>query len=183
MLCRNPCSGGRAGRAGFTLLELILAVTALAVALTGISALLASSMALRASNEDSDASLEAVTSRIDAIKATPFSEAFARFNATVADDPIVGLSPGAGFAVRGLEPVPGDPDGLVGEVLFPGDGVALREDFQDRELGMPRDLNEDGPIDNLDHALDYHVLPLRVRLVWQGPDGVRRLELITTLSD
>lgn len=175
--------GSMTGRGGFSLLELIIAVAALAMALTGVSALLSSSMQLRRSNDDSCAALEAIASTIDAVKSTPLSEAFQRFNATTADDPVAGASPGAGFAVLGLEPVAGDVDGLVGEVFFPGDGLTLREDFVDRELGMPRDLNEDGPVDNLDHALDYHILPLRVRLVWQGPKGIRRLELVTTLSD
>lgn len=170
-------------RGGFSLLELIVAVTALTVTMAGISALIASSMSLRRSNDDSGQALVGATSGLDLVKATPFAEAFLRFNGTTADDPVAGLSPGPGFAVPGLEPVPGDPDGLVGELIFPGDGIALREDSQDRELGMPRDLNQDGKIDNLDHSIDYRVLPVRVRLVWQGSTGPRRLELVTTLCD
>ena len=38
--------------------------------------------------------------------------------------------PGSGFAVAGLEPVEGDPDGLVGEIVFPTlstvSGIELR---------------------------------------------------------
>lgn len=59
----------------------------------------------------------------------------------------------------------------------------LREDFEDEELGLPRDLNGDNILDDLDHADDYLILPVRIRLEWQGVAGTRRFELFTMLCD
>jgi len=129
--------------------------------------------------------LQAAESSIEALQAAVFSEAFARFNATIADDPPGGESPGAAFDVPGLSPWPGDPDGLPGEILFPGDNVELRENVADVELGMPRDLTLDDPpvIDGLDHSGDYRVLPVRVRVRWRGVLGEREVTLGTILNN
>jgi hypothetical protein len=48
---------------------------------------------------------------------------------------------------------------------------------------MRRDLDGDGTIDGDDHAADYRVLPVRVRVRWRGPDGDRELFLVTVLSN
>jgi hypothetical protein len=49
-------------------------------------------------------------------------------------------------------------------------------------LGMPRDLTGDILIDNFDHAADYRILPVRVRVSWTGKSGPRSIELQTLLS-
>ena len=111
----------------------------------------------------------------------PRAEVFARYNATAADDPTSGDSPGAAFDVVGLAPLPGDPDGRVGSIEFPGDGIELREDDVDRDLGMPRDLNGDGILDASDHALDYLLLPVRVTVSFAGQGGPRTISFVTYL--
>ena len=93
---------------------------------------------------------------------------------------------GAAFDVDGLEPQDGDADGRVGQILFPVEPLLpgiLREDLNQAELGTPRDLNNDGAIDALDHALDYVVLPVLVRVDWAGPAGDSRVEFRTIISD
>jgi hypothetical protein len=47
---------------------------------------------------------------------------------------------------------------------------------------MPRDLTADNKIDGADHASDYFVLPVRVRLEWKGASGNRILEIDTLVS-
>ncbi|MCI0635908.1 MAG: hypothetical protein L0206_18620, partial [Actinobacteria bacterium] len=123
----------------------------------------------------------AALSAVDQVRSVPFAEAFARFNAT-ADDDLAGTCPGSSFDAPGLEAVPADPDGLPGEILFPGDGFLLSEEVDDASLGMPRDLSGDGAIDGADHAADYVVLPVKVRVEWTGPSGPRRIEVVTTLA-
>jgi len=116
---------------------------------------------------------------MEALLLTDFEEVFASYNETAADDG--GLAQpaiGANFAIAGLSPQEGDPDGLPGRVVFPLMGGVpreqLREDVFDPFLGMPHDLNGDGAIDALDHSLDYVILPVRVVVEWKGAGGVER---------
>jgi hypothetical protein len=93
------------------------------------------------------------------------------------------VSPGNSFAVHGLSPQSGDADGCAGAIQFPGNGLKLREDGSDAELGMPRDLDGDGLTDATDHAGDYRLLPVRVVISWHGKTGNSSLELVTVLTD
>lgn len=120
---------------------------------------------------------------IEALQGEVFREAFVRYNAIPDDDPAGGDSPGDSFAVAGLEPLPADPDGLPGEVIFPGDGVQLLEHVVDVELGMPRDLGGATGVDADDHASDYRALPVMVRVRWRGISGEQEIVLATTLSN
>ena len=70
--------------------------------------------------------------------------------------------------------MPNDADGRPGEVLFPTPTLTsseLRENTVDANWGMPRDLNGDGAIDAANHATDYKLLPVRVRVHWQSSNG------------
>ena len=149
-----------------------------------ISALV-SAMTLGRINRETSKAVDAAQSVVEQLQGEAiFSEVFYRFNATTADDPGTGVSPGWNFAVPGLNVQPGDPDGFVGQILFPGDGVELREDPNDLDLGMPRDLNGDLlPPDPNDHSGDYNVLPVRIRIDWNGARGNRRVEIITVIAN
>jgi len=74
-----------------------------------------------------------------------------------------------------------------GGVAFPGPAESerwwLREDFEDKSLGMPRDLSGDYLIDDEDHGEDYVRLPVCVRVTWQGPSGPRVFEVHSILAD
>jgi type II secretory pathway pseudopilin PulG len=59
----------------------------------------------------------------------------------------------------------------------------LREDYQDEGLGLPRDLNGDSILDSLDHSKDYILLPILIRVKWEGENGPRVFEVYTMLSD
>ena len=72
--------------------------------------------------------------------------------------------------------MPGDPDGLAGEIIFPVAGGELREDLVDAELGFPRDLDGDG-IDGQAHNGDYEILPILIRVRWTGQLGERTFDL------
>jgi prepilin-type N-terminal cleavage/methylation domain-containing protein len=176
-------AGSRSGRRGLTLLELAIALLLFALgAGASVQLLLRSSALLRASAER-DLALEAAQGVLEALQSSDFVEAFVRFNASPFDDPPLGASPGNSFDAPGLEARPGDPDGLPGQIIFPGGGIVLREDANDVEMGMPRDLNGDAIIDLADHAADYRVLPLRIRVTWTGASGNEDLEIAATLSN
>ena len=117
-----------------------------------------------------------------------FEELYARFNVDTSDDPESGDSPGPWFQVQGLQPLSSSTSGFQGmihlpEHLRPDGGSELREDLIDSELGMPRDLTGDNLIDGADHAQDYMILPVRVRVEWRGHCGERSFELVTLMTE
>lgn len=179
-------SRGRSRR-GLTLLELALCLTLL---VSGITAIARLTLGVRRSAEvarESELATQAAKAMLERVQAEAFAQAFRSFNASGADDPSgPNTAPGANFAVPGLRPVPGDPDGRPGQVVFPtnpADPTQLREDVVDTKLGMPHDLNGDGVIDAANHATDYKLLPVLVRVRWQAPDGsIATVELKTMLA-
>ena len=102
------------------------------------------------------------------------------------DDPGgAGTAPGPNFVIAGLQPLKNDADGCVGEIVLPtvsGAGSILREDVVDLSLGTPRDLNLDGVTDGGNHALDYRILPVLVRLRWRGEHGPQEIVMRTILG-
>jgi len=154
---------------GFSLLEILISLVVFMIAAGAAVSSLVSTISLGRVSSETGRALDAAHDMIERIQGETFNEVFARYNANPADDPGgAGTAPGNGFAVFGLNPQAGDPDGLVGEIFFPGNGTQLREDVVDRELGMPRDLNGDGFVDGNDHAMNYEVIPVRVRIRWFG---------------
>ena len=169
-----------------TYLELAVAMAVLAIALSTVSRLLVSSASLAETNRESAIATEATRLVMEEIQAANFRNAFSLYNATDADDPVGGTVPGSSFDVLGLDPVPGDPDGRVGEIVMPWDPnthAILREDLEIQGLGAARDLNADGAIDKGDHSADYEILPILVRLEWQGAAGPQLLENRMLLVD
>ena len=58
----------------------------------------------------------------------------------------------------------------------------LREDYVDKRMGMPRDLNGDSLIDSYDHSGDYILLPVHISIEWRGDFGPRRFDLYTQIA-
>ena len=174
-------------RRGLTIVEITITMAILIVVLAGFAqAMLASMVASKAHRE---ASLAADGARriVERLQASEFDDAFKAFNSTPADNAgALDVLP-AGFAVAGLQPRANDPDGLVGRILFPevvgSSGIELREDLQSFSLDMPRDLNGDGVVDAANHATDYEILPVVVRVEWRGAAGPGTFEYKTILSD
>ena len=179
--------GGRNGRrAGFTLVEVMIAIVVVLLALAGYSHSLVSSMVAADTDEEIRRATEAARTVMEEIQGADLADVFVLYNHTVADDPVGEDAPGAAFGAPGLTPLKNDPDGFVGEVQLPtmtiGGVEQIREDVVNDALGMPRDLNGDGDIDSNDHSGDYVILPVRIRMQWRGPRGRASLEYYTLLS-
>jgi hypothetical protein len=171
----------RARRAqGHSLVELAIALTVFTVGSGGMILCHLGAQGLSRANRETEMAVSAALSAVDQVRSVPFAQAFARFN-TTEDDDLAGSCPGSSFDVVGLEAVAGDPDGLPGEILFPGDGLLLSEADADAALGMPRDLNGDADKDD-ELAAGYVVLPVKVRVEWAGASGERHIEMVTTLA-
>jgi hypothetical protein len=68
---------------------------------------------------------------------------------------------------------------MVGEIHFPEVEGVLRETAMFAKLGMPRDLNGDGAVDNQPRTTDYRVLPVHLRVAWRGANSDHSLEMHT----
>ncbi len=169
------------------MLELVIASTTLVIGVLGFSkAIYAWNRAAEGSRLKTTA-VQAARRMVEDIQSRDFNEAFALFNNNPLDDPVGIVGPGPNFAIAGLTPLTNDPDGFVGEVVFPtvsaGGIDVLREDVTILQLGTPRDLNGDGVVDAADHSADYRLLPVLVRVRWRGPNGDSRLEVKTILGE
>lgn len=177
----------RRRRAGMTLIELAMALTILSIAFLMYASTSISVNRQREATRESSIAAFAARDVIENLRAEPIGNVYALYNSDPADDPGgPGTAVGSRFPVPELKPVPGMPDGMIGEVQLPTMEVApgvweVREDLVRPDLGMPRDLNGDSIIDSVDHADDYVQLPVRVRLDWKGRYGLRSLKMDTLL--
>lgn len=176
---KTPKASLRAARrGGYTLVEIAVSAVILTVGVLGLVAAVTAADKLVAASRQTRAAFDAARSLCEDMQARPIAEAFAAYNATLADDPVAATAPGARFDVSGLAACKDDVDGRVGEILFPSpDGVVLREDTVDTALGMPRDLDGDGLVSNGPPAGDLLVLPVRVRVRWNGLRGPQFVEV------
>jgi len=182
---RTPAGGRARRRRGLTMIEIVCALAVLVLGVLGFSQALVGALRANVTTREATLATQAARSRIETLQATPFEEVFALYNATDADDPAGGTAPGAGFAVPGLQALPGDADGLPGEIFFPvvaGAPGVLREDAGNAALGMPRDLDGDLFVDAADHSDDYRLLPVLVRVTWRGTKGRGQVEVKTLLG-
>ena len=176
-------------RAGLTLLELAVALTILTIAFLMYSSTAISANRQRDASRENSIASDATREMLETLRSVPLAEVYGRYNHEGSDDPgVPGSAPGHRWVVASLNPIPGMPDGTIGEVQFPEMEVAegvweLREDLVRPELGMPRDLNGDSIIDSRDHSDDYVMLPVRVVLAWQGRFGPRVQGMNTQLVD
>lgn len=168
-------------RAGFSLVDVCVALAILAIALGTLIGSVFYALRLEEANEETAAASQLMRTLFERIDAQPFEEIYASYNQSPDDDP----DPGVDYLALLENDDPlltlGRKGGPEIEVLFPGDGIELREDGVDPALGMPRDLNGDSGTDGLDHSGDYELLPITLRLTWDGASGPRSLEMSTLL--
>jgi hypothetical protein len=134
---------------------------------------------------------------------TSFLDIYHDFNGVERRSARQGHGPGNLFEVRDSRPAP-TRHGLAGRVVMPaaragrgeaeanswaaasaarGHPVAAAQDYEDKKLGLPRDLNGNNVIDTSNHSSDYLLLPVRIEIKWKGIAGPRSMEILTQLSD
>ena len=175
------------------MIELLLVMSVVMIALSVLSQSMGTAIKLTGVNRETALAVDGVQEMVELLDGSDqFATLFALYNDEPNDDPgVVGSAPGSGFVVDGLHPADDDPDGFVGEIVFPAElgpsGLELHEIVDDAELtalfGMPRDLDGSGAPDVNDHSGDYQLLPVAVRVRWKGATGVRELQILTLLAD
>ena len=179
----NETRAARSPTAGVTLLETLIGMAFFAVAALSVMHVMIHSLRLDAVNRETAVAMLAARRVIHQMRATPFDQVFAEFNADPKDDPTgEGLAHGSACAVPDLP----EYDDVVlaprGEIVFPvADNGDLREDLDMPLLSLPRDLSGDGQIDGKDHRDDIVALPVLVQVRWTGTAGPRRVELHAVL--
>ena len=154
----------------------LLAVGAASVLLTMVYGL-----QLDGTNRETSAASRGARAVLEQIRAEDLADVLTLYNADASDDPDgAGSAPGDAFGITFLERTAGatSPGSVV--LPFDTDGV-VRETADLPELGFPRDLNGDGVLDADDRSADLLVLPVIVRVRWDGVNGERVLAYRTVL--
>ncbi len=159
----------------------MIALTVISVAVYMLSSTITATMMHSSARKKRTLSVEAAMNVLEHMRAVPFEELYLLYNDNTDDDPDgPGTAPGATFKVEGLRPREGET--AVGFILMPSLEGKLRENLNIPELGLPRDLNGDLVIDALDHAEDYKVLPIQIRVEWTGSSGDGHLQMTSMFS-
>jgi len=167
-------TGNGSRKGGLTLVELMVAMSVLMI---GMLALTSSSLAahtLRRGDHQQQlagAALHSMMETTRAVSSAALTDITGWGHALPA-----ALAPGGSigntFDVPGLEPWEGARS--VGTI-----GVIVDETLTDGELGLdmglPRDLDNDGAIDNPDVRANARLLPIVISLRWRGVGGDRQL--------
>ncbi|MBI5364976.1 MAG: hypothetical protein HZA53_17495 [Planctomycetes bacterium] len=170
------------------MVEITVAASVLVIGALGMVTSVAASLRLVDANRESMVAHQAARGLAEQMQNLTFAQVFATYNANAADDPGgAGRAPGATFDVGGLRVPTAHGGGVaaatrVGAIEFPtlASGV-LSESVVDARLGMPRDLNGDGVITNGAMPGSYLLLPVRIRLRWQGAGGTHTMTVETLL--
>lgn len=171
----------RGRRQGFTLVEVMIALTVISVAVYMLSSTITATMVHSSARKERTLSVESAMNVLEHMRAVPFEDLYILYNDNADDDPNgPGTAPGSTFNVRGLKPREGAQ--AVGFITLPVLEGKLRENLNIPELSLPRDLNGDLVIDDLDHAGDYKVLPIQVRIEWTGSSGEGHLVMSSMFS-
>jgi hypothetical protein len=148
---------------GFAITDAVVAMLLLTIAVGGLAGSVTFGLKLHRTNQESAVAEQAARAIVAELRTETFDDIFSVFSAN------------PNIAVAGLNAQPDDPDGMVAELVFPttvaGGPLELHENAPMPALGCPRDLNGDGATDAANHAGDYVVLPVTVRLRWRGAAG------------
>lgn len=161
-------------RAGFTILEAVVALAAFAIVLLGLVAVVTSVLRSSRSTVETRAAARALNAAVENLRGHEFDTLFVDYSVTG--------TPGATFSISDLE---APPDGTPqGEVVFLGETDVL--DF----LGQNADFDGDGLFDSpaptsAVEAAGWVALPVLVRVSWRdaGSQETRSAEVRTIIYD
>jgi prepilin-type N-terminal cleavage/methylation domain-containing protein len=162
----------RSSRAGFSLVEMVIALGIIAIALTGMISVIHYSSRSNYNSRERMLALRAAERKIEEMGSHPFKQIFQEY---YVDRAVRKLDI---IEVPGLKPVKGATS--VGVVRFPVDaGGKLLEDLTGKLMdpvgnkpSADIDIDGDGAINvGVDKSGDYELLPVSIELSWNGTMG------------
>jgi len=156
--------------AGFTLIELAIAVSILMIGMVSVLSATSRMHSLRKQNRERSLAQNATRSVAERIHARSYE--LSESPETWAEDLIAEFSDGGAhghtFDVRVLSALPDrEADGLI---TFVTNETETDQDLGIR-IGMPRDLNADGDDNDLDVAGDARIIPVILEVRWRSQSG------------
>ncbi len=174
-------------RAGFALIEMVIAASILMIGALGFLQLFAAAADLNGTNREgaiARAAAQRALTRLAAFE--PREDLFALHNDDPSDDPAGEPLAGfllSGFEVDGLRPRSEDPDSRVGRVIFPIDPItgALHPEFMSSDFAVAPALIGAGVSEEVADAYSL-LLPVVVRVEWQHKGRPIQHEIVTLIS-
>lgn len=162
-----------------------MALVVLSISLGVLVGAVFSGIRLARTDEETAQASQALRTALARIGALAPRDAFAILNDEDGDD-LPGQSADSYLAVDELLLSDREGTPVTIQITFPVEADApgvVREDLELPALGLPRDLDGDGEIDAADHSADLVLLPVLLRLEWQGSAGPQSLQMATILGD
>ena len=165
----------------------MVSILVMSVAVYILTSTVAASVTHSSAKAERSVAVEAAMNALENIRSMPQEDVFRMFNSDPTDDPYgAGTAAGPTFDVVGLDPQinGGGAPIPIGRVLVPENARGELVETDDLPaFGFPRDVNGNLGIEPGNRADDYLVLPITIRIQWQGRMGPRTFELSTMLVD
>lgn len=175
----NAGIGGiRRLRRGVTIVELVVALGVLAVALTALLGVLFSSGALQETTRERAAAYNFIRKLLEEMRSTPqFNQIYSLYKPGGANYPTaqylrehLGLNPPS--------------SGSQLTIQFPEKNGTLNESVTDTDLGMPKDLDWSGDVEDKDVSGTYKILPVKIIVRWASKGGAdSQIQICTYITD
>ncbi|MEZ6015366.1 MAG: type II secretion system protein [Planctomycetota bacterium] len=164
----------RGRRSGFTLIEVVITAAVLFIGLLAMTSTSWVVHSLRGTYADKQLAHQGMQGVIEDLYALSESARDSEdgWATTILERFGVGGAPGPTFNLRGLDPWPGE--ATVGRVTIVTDETQTDAGLG-ATLGMPRDLNGDSAVNDVDVSDDAVLLPVIVELRWRGEAGNRQM--------
>jgi len=183
--------------AGFTLVEVVIALCVIVITLVGLIAGISYASRTNAVIHEDELAMRGAQKKIEEIRSYPVGMVWACFNKTPDDaqflNPVLAWSPTSAyeekasnmFVVEGLQSVDDDVNGVnwtnvTGMVSFPGDQTTNLVEITDPAHPM---YDDNGTDLNANHVMGesltvgdrYNLLPVTITLRWKGITGKRTM--------
>lgn len=158
----------RARQGGFSLIDVLVALTIFSISAAGFLGVALSSLSLKKENENLAAANAMTRMVFEEMRSQDFDLLFALFNDDPKDDPVGIAAPGSRFTRQNFYRAFGTATQKYGTVNTQGVGnnVADMESVEAVISFPSRDLDGDGAVDVQDLTAGYELLPVMVQINW-----------------